>query len=237
MHGHTLPHWPELHTQKRAAANWPLSATANGAQSRFYFICSFPLPSPPQQWQLLPNEPHSLPSRPCDNEALPRTTGNQGAMSTARSWPPERACFPSFTKRAKAAPHCLGGEWILASGNCPCPILTLSWNSAEASCAYICAYSWTCAWRQVKHVHTQCRRELQVIYPCHKIEDFNCGKSLFYYKFKHTGESADLTCIIFCTTYQQWINKTRVGRKEKNQRQKSSWNKTIHIVYTYRDLE
>lgn len=151
---HSLTHWPETahaHTEAdyNSAANWPLSATADGPQSRLYFICSFPLPSPPQQWQLLPNEAHSLPSRPCDNEALPRTTGNQGAMSTAWSWPPERACFPSFTKRAKAAPHCLGGERILASGNCPCPILTLSWNSVEASCAYICAYSWMRTHQQV----------------------------------------------------------------------------------------
>lgn len=194
------------HTQKadyNTAANWPLSATANGPQSRLYFLCFFPLPLPPQHWQLLPNEAHSLPSRPCDNEALPRTTGNQGAMSTARSWPPERACFPSFTERAKAAPHCLGGERILASGNCPCPILKLSWNSVEDSCAYICAYSWMCTHQREctcrqASTHTQCRRELQVIHPCHKKEDFNSGKSQFYYKFKHTGESADFTCITFC---------------------------------------
>ena len=150
MHEHTarITRATYTHTHTKAdyntAANWPLSATANGPQSRLYFLRSLPLPSPPQHWQLLPNEAHSLPSRPCDNEALPRTAGNQGAMSTARSWPPEQACFPSFTERAKAAPHCLGGERILASGNCPCPILKLSWNSVGASRAYICAYSWMC---------------------------------------------------------------------------------------------
>lgn len=29
-----------------ATANWPLSATADRPQSRLYFICSFPMPSP-----------------------------------------------------------------------------------------------------------------------------------------------------------------------------------------------
>lgn len=206
MHEHTQAKITHVRTHTKAqtiitAANWPLSATANGPQRRLYFLCS--LPSPPQHWQLLPNEAHSLPSRPCDNEALPRTAGNQGAMSTARSWPPERACFPSFTERAKAAPHCLGGERILASGNCPCPKLKLSWNSVEASCAYVrihqCTHSSETAHvDRHTHTHTQCRRELQVIYPCHRKEDFNSGKSQFYYKFKHTRESADLTCIIFC---------------------------------------
>lgn len=195
----------QTHTHKvdlETSANWPLSPSANGLKSRFYFLCRFPLPSPPQHWQLLPNEAHSLPSRPCDNEALPRTTGNQGAMSTAWSWPPEWACFPSFTARAKAAPHCLGGEQILASGNCPCPILKLSCNRAEASLAYICAYSWACThqwerWFWQAHTNTHRRGEILVIYPAIYRQEFNSSKSRFYYKFKHTRESADFSCIIF----------------------------------------
>lgn len=63
---------------------------------------AFPMPLPPQHWQLLPNEAHSLPSRPTGNEALARTTGNQGAMLTAQSWPPKRTSFLSFTERAKS---------------------------------------------------------------------------------------------------------------------------------------
>lgn len=42
----------------------------------------------------------------------------------------------------------------------------------------------------------------------------NCGKSQFYYKFKHTGESADLTCILTMNKSNYcWQKETKKNQK------------------------
>lgn len=159
-------------------------------------------------------------------------------MSTARSWPPEQARFSSFTERAKAAPHCLGGEQILASGNNPCPILTLSWKHVEVFHAYVriheCALTAEIAYvGNRKHTSAWCRRKLEVIHNARVEKIFNWTRSQFFYKFSHIGESAELS--LYNILYQQWINQTSICKSRKQPEAnlrgaKHSAVFTLHIV-------